>query len=291
MPKTVSGTVLAASLSTAALFSFPSYAEGPWVGETGEQSFTASVVYETYDEIYKADDKQNFNADSQQANVWLEYSVAVTDRLTLGLTTGATWSRLEYDEGSGAAAEDFSGRADSSLSAKYLVRDEFAEGSGVTLSVYGAVIGKGTYRRSFGNSINAPDDKADGVEAAVKVGKVLDQGWAVFGDLGYRVRGQSVPDDLFFNFGANKKLSDRVSAFCRLDYTAAQSGFDIGSDDWEADGTNPFHQVQEETTLLQLGTSVSINKRHSLGFILAALVDGRNTGNSRIFSGSYSLFF
>ena len=271
-----------------------SQAEGPWVGETGEQSVTASVVLDTFDDIWAGSTDSDGPGDFEQLNLWLDYSLAITDRLTMSFVTGATRATLDRDKNE--PTEDIEGRSDTALAIKYLLVDEFdSDGNWPSMAAKFSLISKGTYDRSDSAppppiNVHAPGDKADGAELLIQIGKLLDNGLAVFGEVGYRTRGQEVPDDVIYNIGINYLVVDRVSVFSRLGTERSRKGLDIGTAAFREAGT-PFHRLKEEKDTIEFGASFTLSKSQSLSFLLANVFDGRNTGKSTIVSASYSHYF
>lgn len=267
-----------------------SYADGPWVGETGEQVVSGSFVYDTFDEIWAADNEAGGPGEVDQVNLWLEYSLAITDNITIGFLTGVTSASLDRTDG--LDTEDFEGRSDTSLSIKYLLVDEFASDSGLpTMAAKLSLISKGTYDRSAPPNVHAPGDKSDGVELLIKAGKLFSNGIAAFGEVGYRVRGQEVPDDILYNIGFNLALTDTFSMFSRIGTERSRTGIEIPD---IVEGRYPgtdFHRLKEEKDTIELGGSVTLSKSMALSFVVANVFDGRNTGQSNIVSGTFSYYF
>lgn len=264
-----------------------SYADGPWVGETGEQVISGSFVYDTFDEIWIADNEDPGPGDVEQINLWLEYSLAITDRVTIGFLTGVTSASM--DRTNNVDTDDLEGRSDTSLSVKYLLVDEFSDENGwPTISAKFSIISKGTYDRSAPPNVHAPGDKSDGAELMLKFGKLFTNGIATFGEIGYRIRGQEVPDDIIYNIGLNMALTDRFSMFGRLGTERSRSGLDIGVAPFTG---ADFHRLKEEKDTVELGGSVTLTKSQAISFVVANVFDGRNTGKSNILSATYSYYF
>ena len=207
----------------------------------------------------------------------------------MSFVTGVTRATLDRDDN--VATEDLEGRSDTALAVKYLLVDEFdSGGSWPSVAAKFSLISKGTYDRSKPPNVHAPGDKADGAELLIQIGKLLDNGLALFGEVGYRTRGQEVPDDVIYNIGINYLVVDRVSVFSRLGTERSRKGLDIKVPPFGALGA-PFHRLKEEKDTIEFGASFTLSKSQSLSFLLANVFDGRNTGQSTIVSASYSHYF
>ncbi len=267
------------------LFYQDSAADTPWLGEEGDQSFSSSVVYEEFVDFWKGKKKAKLPSDIQQWTAWLNYNYNLTDELALSITSGYTTTHFAP-----GSRGDFSGIADSKLSIKYLLNDEFADGFlPLTVTAQAAGIVAGTYQQASLGNPHSPGDGANGLEISLLLGKIFDFGVSIYGDVGYRWRDSGVPNDLFFSTGASYQFLPSWSASARYIGVIGQSGLDIGVPPF--DKTVGFPKLKEVVHTMEFGLNWNISYEHSIGFNYARVVNGRNTGQSDAFSASYSFQF
>lgn len=267
------------------LISHNCMAETPWLGEEGDQTFSSSFVYEEFIDFWKGKNKAKLGSDISQWTVWLNYNYNLTDELAFSITSGYT--NTHY---SPSSRGDFSGISDSKFSIKYLLNDEFSDSFlPLTVTAQAAAIVAGTYQKASPGNPHSPGDGANGLETSLLIGKMFDFGVSIYGELGYRWRDSEVPNDLFFSAGSAYQFLPDWSINARYIGIKGQSGLDIG--------VPPFNQnvgfpkLKEVVYAMEYGLNWNISFEHSLGFNYARVVDGRNTGQSDIFSGTYSFHF
>ena len=257
----------------------------PWLGEEGDQTFSSSLVYEEFIDFWKGKQKAKLGSDIQQWTVWLNYNYNLTDELALSITTGYTNTHFAL-----ATRGDFNGVTDSKFSVKYLLNDEFADGFlPLTVTAQAAGIVAASYQKASPGNPHSPGDGANGLETSLLIGKMFDFGISIFGDVGYRWRDSSVPNDLFFSAGSSYQFLPDWSASARYIGVIGQSGLDIGVPPF--DKNVGFPKLKEVVYIMEYGLNWNISYEHSLGINYARIVDGRNTGQSDAFSATYSFLF
>ena len=255
-------------------------AEGPWVYEAGVSTVGAGYVHDSYDEIWMGKKKVSFDKITQQT-LWLYYDRGLNDKLMLSIQTGYTQSKNDNP-----LSSTDEGLADSTLSLKYQWLNEFVDRTPLSVSSRIGLIVEGTYDRADALNPQAPGDKASGIEASLQLGKFISNNVALFGDLGYRFLDQPVPDELFYSIGANTEITDRFSVSLQYAGKMSQDGLDIGGSGFK--GNQDLHKVKEERNWLEFGASLAVGTRSNISAGVASVLDGRNTGDSSIWSLNYS---
>ena len=262
-----------------------SVAETPWMGEEGDQTFSTSFVYEEFVDFWKGKNKAKLKSDISQWTVWLNYNYNLTDELAFSITSGYTNTHFAP-----SSRGDLSGITDTKFSIKYLLNDEFADGFlPLTVTAQAGAIIAGTYPLASPGNPHSPGDGAHGLETSLLVGKMFDFGLSIYGEVGYRWRESDVPNDLFFSVGSSYQVLPDWSVSARYINIEGQSGLDIGVPPFnKVDG---FPKLKEVVRAMEYGVNWNISYDHSLGFNYAHVLDGRNTGQSDIFSATYSFRF
>lgn len=262
-------------------------AGGPWVKKTGEASFSTGFKYEHFDEIYVSKTPSSNDPGQVEIIYWLiNGEMGMTDSLTLGLSTGAT--RSSIDRVDGVDTDQLKGRADSKLYAKYQIK-EGSLGGDPTITAWIALIDGGTYHQASGLNEFAPGDKVDGFEAILKLGQKLENGYSLFGDLGYRAKGQGAPDDLIVNLGVMKSFNDQFALFGRYNGEFAKSGVELNKVDRAT--FNDYYALNEDREMVDLGVKYTLDPKNKLKFVYSTMVDGSNTGNSQVSKIYYTYSF
>ena len=260
----------------ACLTSATVFANGPWTLEAGQQSYSLTRVNEAFDEFWVGAEDRQFpdKGTVTQNTTWITGNFGLTDKLQVGIIVGHTTSEKDN-------APDYSGMADSKLTAKYFLLNEY---SSAPLSMAVALSGiiKGTYDRAVAGPSapgpHGPGDKANGVELSFPMARSLGPVGLV-GNLGYRKRTDDVPDDLFYSLGVGTNIGETF--FIQGNYLSenGRDGIDIGSAEFT--GAN-FYATREERDLVEINGTWTINNKWSLYGGYGDVLDGRNTGNSVI---------
>lgn len=262
-------------------------AGGPWVKKTGEASFSTGFQYEHFDEIYVSKTPSVNDPGEVEIIYWkVNGEIGMTDTLTVGLSTGA--ARSSMDRVDGADTDQLKGLSDSKLYLKYQLKEGSPSGE-PTVTAWVALIDGGTYPRAKGVDEFAPGDKADGLEAILKLGQKLDSGYTLFGDLGFRVKGDDTPDDLIVKLGVMKSFNDQFAMFGRYNGEFARSGVDL--DKVNRATFDDYYSLKEEREMVDLGLVFTLDPKNKLKFVYSNMIDGRNTGNSQTSKIHYTYSF
>lgn len=257
-----------------------------WLPTAGTGSLDASFIGSTFD---------SFRLGSSEFNSPLGGSV---DQYTfrVGVTYGLTGS-LVFDASTGyawATDEAFTGLEDDGLDDSRiglilgLTKDEGATPA-LALRVGGIIAG--TYQENAPFSLG---DGANGAEVSLLWGKSLgDSGFSILGDVGYRWRGNDVPEDFFFSAGMAKSIylsgGDSVNLYAGYRHTEGQSGGDIGGPGFGTLFGFPQTREEQQGIDFAVGYTDKGGRTYTAGY--SHVVDGRNTPSRDIFSVSMNVPF
>jgi len=222
-------------------------------------------------------------ADITQETSSLRFDYGLTPRLALDANIGYT--RVEFKPPGGNFRR--SGRDDSRLGLTYALMTESAELPTITWRV-GAII-KGGYDVPTSLPPINPGDGASGFETSLAAGKALRDGFAVYGELGYRNRNSGVPDDIFGSVGLAKQFG---ALAINAGYRRSQglSGGDIAGPGF---GTSfGFPGVKEVQQFGELGLSFTDRGGRSYQvFGAKCFGDLRNAGQTLLLGAAISIPF
>lgn len=258
----------------------PASANSPWPLEKGALDLTPFVIYETFDEFYKAEARTDFPPGRYKqivAGISLEYGVF--DDLTVDLT-------LAYVRGFGDVPVN-DGLYDTHLGLRYRILDEFeSEHEWMpTLSFrFGGIIA-GSYEVE-GLFPGIPGDKASGIEGEFLMGKLLPHGVGIITALGLRARELSVPLEWHFRIGAFKTFFDSVVVSAAFDQWRATSGIDIGGPGFTPDR---FRELKEITQNIEVAIAYTDRGGRYYSSYYTRTVGGRNTGIKNIVGGMITI--
>ncbi len=255
-------------------------AQSAWLPNPQQLIVTPSISYQTYDEFWAGNTKVSLPDDVDQyfAGIMLEYGI--TPVLAADLTIGYT--RVETTAFGGDGEDD--GLADTTFGLRWKFLDE-----GQTVSTYtptltlrvGGII-EGTYDENFPFSAG---DGASGGQVSLLMGKEFgDSGFGIFGDLGYRMRGDDVPDDLFGSFGVYKNI-DSLTLSLGYRHIQGLSGENIG------DPGFTFPEVREIQQNIEAGVGFTDRGGRYYQLFYSHTLDGKNTGDKDVFGLSASIPF
>jgi hypothetical protein len=154
----------------------------------------------------------------------------------------------------------------------------------------GAIIA-GTYDTNAPYSLG---DGASGGEISLLWGKSLgDSGFSILGDVGYRWRGNDVPEDLFFSGGLAKNIffrdGDSINLYAGYRHTEGQSGGDIGGPGFGVTTGFPQTKETQQAVDFALGYTDKAGRTYTAGY--SHVVDGRNTPERNVFPLSVNFPF
>ena len=256
---------------------------------------TPAYVFQTYDEFWMGDTKTKLTDNVIQNTGYLSLEYGILDDLALDVTVGYT--RVADTD---AFAKDFGpnasddGLTDTIFGLRYRVLDEQKATCPLmptlTLRVGGII--EGTYDANYPFSSG---DGACGAEASLLVGKQICTGFGFYGGIGYRVRNQKVPDDLFASAGLYASYRGFSGAF-GYRHVQGLSGGNIGDSTGKevfnpAGGPNAygFPEVKEINQLLEASVGYTDHGGRYYSVFGARNVDGKNTGDKWLLGASITV--
>ncbi|MGH7958694.1 MAG: hypothetical protein ACREH8_17040, partial [Opitutaceae bacterium] len=269
-------TALIGTATLAALLAPRASAQNVWLAEPGMLTVTPAFTYQSFDEFYAGTAKMPLPDDITQRTAALRIDYGLAPRLALDATLGYT----EVKFAPPGARFERSGRDDSRLGLTYALFGESAELPAVAFRA-GAIFA-GNYPIPTSVPPINPGDGASGFEASFAAGKTLGEGFAVYGELGYRNRNHGVPDDFFGNVGVLKQFGP-VNVNLGYRRTQGLSGGDIGGPGF---GTRfGFPGVKQVAQFYEGGVSFTDGGGRSYQFGAAKCFgDARNTGVATVYT-------
>jgi hypothetical protein len=267
---------LVAGACCALAISAPAFANeiSPYTPVAGGGEAEISWTRQSADSFNPGDARAPLPVDLNQTTVALDASYGVTDKLALDLRVGYGKSEFTVDPVL-APQGGLDGLTDIMIGARYKVIDE-VDGGPFTATLGVAAIIDGGYRTG---AITALGDGGSGGQVALAFGKQLGP-VSYSSSIGYRTRGNNVPDEIFGGSRLTLSFADRFSVFGGLSFTDSTSGIDIGGP-----GFSParFPEVEEDYKLWNVGGAVSFTDSLSLNATYGQKFDGKNTARSNFF--------
>jgi hypothetical protein len=267
---------LVAGAYCALAISAPAFANeiSPYTPVAGGGEAEISWTRQSADSFNPGDARAPLPVDLNQTTVALDASYGVTDKLALDLRVGYGKSEFTVDPVL-APQGGLDGLTDIMIGARYKVIDE-VDGGPFTATLGVAAIIDGGYRTG---AITALGDGGSGGQVALAFGKQLGP-VSYSSSIGYRTRGNNVPDEIFGGSRLTLSFADRFSVFGGLSFTDSTSGIDIGGP-----GFSParFPEVEEDYKLWNVGGAVSFTDSLSLNATYGQKFDGKNTARSNFF--------
>ena len=283
-----SPAVIAALGAICGLAALPASGNGsPWLPAPGSGNLSLSYVYQTADRFYRVTSNRPTPGGGEDlilGTLWLQGSYGVSDAVALDLRLGRAKSEFTTGPGIPATQNSHDGLADISAGVTWRLTDE-AMGQMPSVAVRVGAIIDGGYRTGYINSLG---DGGSGAEASVIVGRFLGDRFALSGEFGYRARGNDIPDSTFFKAAGGVLLDEGWSLTAAYERIDTGSGLDIGGPGFSPDR---FPELREESQTLSAGVSFAPSSQLGLGFVYAAVIDGRNTANSDVYGLSISYSF
>lgn len=267
------------SLATAA-------GQSPWLPIPGQFAIGISQTEQSATDAYIGSNRLPLSTITsggaskfKQSSTQLRSSYGLGDAVSLDAEIGRARVRA-------GAADNDSGRSDSTLGINWRVLDEFENPAWPTLTLRAAAIIKGSYR---GDRLAALGNAADGYELALTLGKQITPSFAVWAGLGVQDRNQGVPNETVAELNARWRFASAWSVGVGVSDSRYGGNLDIGGP-----GFSParFQQVKAERTLVKanLGWALAGNQGLSIG--LAKVTSGRNTvKDDSIVSLAYTFAF
>ena len=278
-------SLLKLALGSAALLAaaHPGSAQNVWLAEPGALVVTPSHTVQSFDTFYVGTAKMTLPDDITQRTTSLRFDYGIAPNLALDATLGYTAVKFSPP----GANFKRSGRDDARLGVSYAFVAESSERPAVTFRT-GLIFAGGYDVPTTLPPIN-PGDGASGFESSVAIGKSLGEGFAAYGELGYRNRNHGVPDDIFYSIGVAKQFA-AVTVNLGYRRTQSLSGGDIGGTGF---GTRfGFPGVKEVAQFAEGGVSYTDQGGRSYQLTAAKCFgDVRNTGRATVVGFSISLPF
>jgi hypothetical protein len=246
----------------------------PYTPESGGGEAGLSVTHQSADSFNVAKAKADLPVDLKLTTVALDGSYGVTDKLAVDVRIGYAKSKFTVDPGL-APQGGLDGLTDIMIGARYKLIDE-VDGGPFTATLGVAAIIDGGYRTG---AITAIGDGGSGGQVALAFGKQLGP-VSYTSSIGYRTRGNAVPDEIFGGSQLALAFADRFSVFGGLSFTDSKGGLDVGGP-----GFSParFPELEEDYKLWNVGGAVSFTDKLSLNAAYGKKFDGKNTARSDFF--------
>ena len=273
------------------------FADGvsPWLPAPGAGFVNLSYVSQNANEFYFSDDKRptpggGFNLG--QHTVWVNGMYGFSDAIAIDFRVGAARSYANPNFGPTGGRDNYSGVTDSNIGVTWRIVDELVKPSLPSVALRGGAIIEGSYTPGYINSIG---DGASGLEVSALAGKYFADMFAVSGEVGYRVRDEDVPSDVFLNVSGGM-LFENIGLSVNYKLVDAQSGIQIGGAEFMAAGaaglsTRPFPRVEEDIQFLSGTVSLNVSDQTNLAVTYGEVIDGRNTSKSKVWSVTMGYLF
>jgi hypothetical protein len=261
------------------------FGQSAWLPARQEIKVTPGFTFSTFDEFWGGPggrtklDPLNANDESlDQYTGFVALEYGILDNLAADATVAysATTETMALGEGD-------EGLADTLIGMRYRLMDEnnapcpFAPT--VALRVGGII--PGTYDRNQAFSVG---DGAYGFESSLLLGKAFGEtGFGMYGDIGYRIRENPVPHDLFGSVGVFQQIGPATVNF-GYRHVQSLSGIDIMGAGFNppAGPASGFPALKEINQLIEGGVSFTDNGGRVYQVSVAKSIDGRNTGDKFI---------
>ena len=175
---------------------------------------------------------------------------------------------------------------DSNIGVTWRIADELVNPSLPSVALRAGAIIEGSYTAGYINSIG---DGASGLEVSALAGKYFADRFAVSGEVGYRVRDEDVPSDIFLNVSGGV-LVDNIGLSVNYKLVDAQSGLQIGGPGFSP-VTRVFPRLEEDIQFLSGTVSLNVSDQTNLAVTYGEVIDGRNTSKSKVFSVTMGYLF
>ena len=280
------------------------FADGvsPWLPAPGAGFVNLSYVSQNATQFYVQEDlrgtpPQNAVPDGKGPNlgqhtVWLNGMYGWSDSIAIDFRVGAARSYFGATTPMGApipptgGRDNYSGVTDTNIGVTWRIVDELEKPSLPSIALRAGAIIEGSYTPGWINSIG---DGASGLEVSALAGKYLADWLAVSGEVGYRVRDEDVPSDLFFNVSGGVLL-DNIGLGVNYKLVDAQSGIQIGGPGFSGTG-RVFPKLEEDIQFLSGTVSLNVSDQTNIGITYGEVIDGRNTSKSKVFSVTMGYLF
>lgn len=265
------------------------FADGvsPWLPAPGAGFVNLSYVAQNANEFYVGDQLRGTpprqatppGPNLGQHTVWLTGMYGWSDSIAIDFRVGAARSYFAPPIPPTGGRDNYSGVTDSNIGVTWRIADELVCPSLPSIALRGGAIIEGSYTPGYINSIG---DGASGLEVSALAGKYFADWVAVSGEVGYRVRDEGVPSDLFVNVSGGV-LFENIGLGINYKLVDAQSGLQIGGPGFSP-VTRVFPRLEEDIQFLSGTVSLNVTDQTNIGVSYGEVIDGRNTSKSKVFS-------
>jgi hypothetical protein len=261
------------------------FAQSAYVPGKGRLDLSSSVLYFEYTDFYAGSTRDTrFDAPIKHYSASVTADYGVTESMAIDANMGYVYSTFRPQD-------DLDGLSDSTIGIRLQLLDEskFESGAVPSLAIRIGAIIEGTYDTFNDGTWNGLGDGASGGEISLLLGKAFgDSGVGIYGDVGYRHRIESVPEDVFGSLGVyktfNRSLTIRVGG--RVIY--ALSGIDLFSESFTF---NDLPEAKERLFNVEAGVGYSTAQGVYYQIFAARTVWGENTGDSTFVGASVTVPF
>jgi hypothetical protein len=249
----------------------------PWLPVPGSTQLSIGYIDQTGDELKAGTEKMMLPTEIKQETYSISLQHGVNDSFAVD-------AKLNYASSSFGASDD-SGRGDSVIGLNWLLIDEFERAGAPTVTLRTAAIIAGDYDTG---KIDALGDGANGIELSLRAGKFLTPKLMVAGELGYRNRSDSVPDDLFVDVNVGYSVASFATLSAGYSATRSRGDLDIGDAGFSPDR---FPEVREDRDLAKVGAAFAVAPHTALNVNYGEVVSGRNTTLASVWGVSVTRSF
>lgn len=264
--------------------------QSAWLPARGALTATPGFSFSSFDEFWMGSQKVSNppNGDSlNQYTGFLSLEYGILENFAGDITFGYTAT-----ETGAFGDENDSGMMDTSLGLRYRVLNEqtAAQSWVPTVSLrLGGVI-PGTYEANLPFS---PGDGVYGFDTSVLLGKAFGQsGFGLYGDIGYRVRVNPAPNEVFGTVGAYQQIGP-VTLTAGYVQVQSLSGLDIGGRGFDpsAGADSGFPALREINYIFQGGVTYTDRGGRSYQVTAGTSLAGRNTGDKLLLGFNVTIPF
>lgn len=289
-------TLIALVVTVTTAIGSSAFADGvsPWLPAPGAGFVNLSYVSQNATQFYVQEDlrgtpPQNMVRDGKGPNlgqhtVWLNGMYGWSDAVAIDVRVGL--ARSYASAGPTGGRDNYSGVTDTNIGVTWRIVDELVKPSLPSIALRGGAIIEGSYTPGYINSIG---DGASGLELSALAGKFLADWLAVSGEVGYRIRDEDVPEDLFVNLSGGV-LFENIGLSVNYKLVDAQSGLQIGVPPFTPVG-RVFPRLEEDVQFLSGTVSLNVSDQTNLAVSYGEVIDGRNTSKSKVFSVTMGYLF
>jgi hypothetical protein len=246
----------------------------PYTPVDGGGEVEVSWTRQSADSFNPGTAKAPLPVDLSQNSFVIDASYGLTEKIAIDFRAGYAKSKFAVDPVL-APQGGLDGLTDVMIGARYKVVDE-VNGGPFTATLGIAAIIDGGYKTG---AITTVGDGGSGGQVALAIGKQFGP-LSYSSSVGYRMRGNNIPDEVFGGAKLGLTFADRFSVFGGLSFTDSTSGINVGGP-----GFTParFPEVEEDYKLWNVGGAISFTDSLSINAAYGQKFDGKNTARSNFF--------